>query len=157
MRTQRSVFVFLVSLHALPILPDFYTECTYFFTAVRKPSEKKKLSETTPVKAGFLASESLCFQTSPSVTSNVISAYPSAPFRIAVTVTTSPALCFPSCSWYCLIVSTFCSPSFTITSYSFMPAIIAGESSVTLLIRTPFGIPVLSESSSVTSYKQMPI
>lgn len=26
-----------------------------------------------------------------------------------------------------------------------MPAIIAGESSVTLLIRTPFGIPVLSE------------
>ena len=46
MRTQRSVFVFLVSLHALPILPDFYTECTYFFTAVRKPSEKKKLSET---------------------------------------------------------------------------------------------------------------
>ena len=78
MRTQRSVFVFLVSLHALPILPDFYTECTYFFTAVRKPSEKKKLSETTPVKAGFLASESLCFKTSPSVTSNVISAYPSA-------------------------------------------------------------------------------
>ena len=32
------------------------------------------------------------FYTSPIVTSNVISAYPSAPFRIAVTVTTSPVL-----------------------------------------------------------------
>ena len=38
-----------------------------------------------------------------------------------------------------------------------MPAIIAGESSATRLMRTPFGMPVLSESSSVTSCPRMPI
>lgn len=37
-------------------------------------------------------------QISPIVTSNSISAYPSAPFRIAVTRTVAPGLHFPSCS-----------------------------------------------------------
>ena len=85
----------------------------------------------------------------PHVTSNVISAYPSAPFRIAVTVTTSPVLYLPSCSWYRLIVSTLCSRAF----YNHIAFFHARHHCRRIVCdaadENAFEMPLLSESSSV--------